>query len=253
MSDANNNDAKIAELAKILTNAPKIAFLTGAGISTESGVPDFRSSKGVYSMTSEEVFSITYFLDDPERFYSFFADFYREMTDAKPNAGHLAIAELETRCGKDVEVVTQNIDGLHSAAGSTKVREIHGTLRFASCLECAKRYPESSFRDDVRAGKFPRCTCGGALKPDVVFFGEPLPTTEFNAALRAMREAEALVVAGTSLQVYPAAGLPRACDAAIPFVVINQTATPLDSQSALVFHDPIGEILPKAVAMVPGV
>lgn len=240
----------IAELAAMLAAAPKIAFLTGAGISTESGIPDFRSSTGIYQTTSEELFAIDGFLRDPEKFYAAFADFYRVMTAAAPNRGHRAIAELEERCGKDVEVVTQNIDGLHSAAGSTKVREIHGTLRFASCLDCGKRYAREYFHNDMLAGKAPRCACGGLLKPDVVFYGEDLPASEFNAARRAMWDTKLLVVAGTSLQVYPAAGLPRDCDAGAPFVVVNKTPTPLDYQASLVFYDAIGDVLPATVAAI---
>ena len=244
-------DEQIAELAAALSAAKKIAFLTGAGMSTDSGIPDFRSTTGIYSVASEEIFSIDYFVEDPDRFYSVFASFYRGMTDAKPNSGHLAIAELERRCGKDVEVVTQNIDGLHSVAGSTKVREIHGSLLHASCMKCERCYDESYFREDMRAGRTPKCQCGGVLKPDVVFYGEELPTSEFNAARRAMWETQLLVVAGTSLQVYPAAGLPRDCDAGAPFVVINKTPTPLDLQASLVYYGGIGEILPQAVALVP--
>lgn len=241
----------LALLAKCFTAARKIAFLTGAGASTESGIPDFRSSTGIYNTTSEEIFSIDFFNADPERFYSFFADFYRGIVEARPNAGHLAIAELERRCGKSVEVVTQNIDGLHGLAGSTKVREIHGTLRTATCQTCERSYDESRFSADMLAGRVPKCDCGGVLKPDVVFYGEELPAAAFNASRRAMWETELLVVAGTSLQVYPAAGLPRECDAGAPFVVVNKTPTPLDYQASLVFRAGIGEVLTGAVALVP--
>ena len=238
-------------LAKYFAAARKIVFLTGAGVSTESGIPDFRSTTGIYSVTSEEIFSIEFFHENPERFYSFFAAFYRGITDARPNAGHLAIAELERRCGKSVEVVTQNIDGLHGLAGSTKVHEIHGTLRSATCTTCDRRYEESFFSNDMLAGRVPRCECGGVLKPDVVFYGEELPAAAFNASRRAMWETKLLVVAGTSLQVYPAAGLPRECDAGAPFVVVNKTETPLDYQASLVFRAAIGDVLPQAVARVP--
>ena len=167
-------DARIDVLAEKLANAKQIAFLTGAGVSTESGIPDFRSTTGIYSTTSENFFSIDYFHANYEDFYRGFAPFYRIVSDAKPNSGHLAIAELETRLGKPVDVVTQNIDGLHSAAGSTQVAEIHGTLRTASCVVCGKQYPREYFDADMRSGAVPRCACGGALKPDVTFFGELL-------------------------------------------------------------------------------
>ncbi len=243
----------LALLATCFKAARKIAFLTGAGVSTESGIPDFRSSTGIYNTTSEEIFSIDHFNRDPERFYSFFASFYRGIIEARPNAGHLAIAELERRCGKSVEVVTQNIDGLHGLAGSTKVHEIHGTLRSASCLTCERRYDESRFSADMLAGRVPKCDCGGVLKPDVVFYGEELPAAAFIASQRAMWETELLVVAGTSLQVYPAAGLPRECDAGVPFIVVNKTETPLDRQASLVFRGAIGDVLPRAVSQVPSV
>lgn len=244
-------DARIELLAEKMSSARRIAFLTGAGISTDSGIPDFRSSTGIYQTTSEKLFSIEYFLANPEDFYRVFADFYRGIVEAKPNSGHLAIAELERRCGKAVDVVTQNIDALHCVAGSTNVSEIHGTIRTASCLSCEKMYSRDFFDLDMRSGRVPRCVCGGVLKPDVTFFGEQLPERAFIQARRAMWDARLLVVVGTSLQVYPAAGLPRECDAGAPFVVINNTPTPLDSQSALVFHAPIGDVLPKAVSLVP--
>ncbi len=243
-------DARIDVLAEKLANAKQIACLTGAGVSTKSGIPDFRSTTGIYSTTSENFFSIDYFHANYEDFYRGFAPFYRVVSDAKPNSGHLAIAELETRLGKPVDVVTQNIDGLHSAAGSTQVAEIHGTLRTASCVVCGKQYPREYFDADMRSGAVPRCACGGALKPDVTFFGELLPERAFAAAQRAMWNAKILVVVGTSLQVYPAAGLPRECDAGAPFVVINKTPTQLDSQASLVFHEAIGDVLPKAVARI---
>ncbi len=244
-------DAQIQLLAEMVANASKIAFLTGAGASTSSGVPDFRSSSGVYQTTSEEFFSIDSFCEDPQRFYANFAPFYRIITEAKPNSGCLAIAELERRCGKRVDVVTQNIDGLHGAAGSSRVWEIHGTLRTASCLTCERQFSSDYFREDLAVGRTPRCACGGVLKPDVTFYGENLPERAYVEAQRAMWEARLLIVLGTSLQVYPAAGLPRECDAGTPFVVINKTPTQLDSQASLVFYAPIDEILPQAVARVP--
>ncbi len=245
-------EEKIDEFAALLTAAPRIAFLTGAGISTESGIPDFRSSTGIYQTTSAELFEIENFLNDPAGFYRFFSPFYRETTAAKPNAGHLAISELAKRCGKTVSVATQNIDGLHSAAGSTDVAEIHGTIRTATCLKCEKRYEQTFYDATVASGNVPKCAdCDGVLKPDVTFFGEALPEREFAAARRAMWSARLLVVLGTSLQVFPAAGLPRDCDSDVPFVVVNKTPTPLDRTSRLVFYDSIGNVLPKAVERVP--
>ncbi len=244
-------DSKIKTLAEMLSKARRIAVITGAGMSTDSGVPDFRSPAGIYSMTSEEIFSIDFFRENPDKFYQVFAPFYNLIANASPNVGHLALVELEKWCGKKVDVVTQNIDGLHSAAGSSCVAEIHGTLRSATCLNCEKIFERPFFDADVRAGKTPRCSvCSGVLKPDVTFFGEELPACAFTLAQRAMWEANILLVLGTSLQVYPAAALPRECDAGAPFVVINKTPTSLDYQSSLLFRESIVDVLPKAVALV---
>ena len=242
-------DAKIRRFAELLADAPKIAALTGAGISTESGIPDFRSSTGVYQTTSEAVFSIDFFRENPGEFYRIFGPFYAQTVAAAPNAGHVALADLE-RLGKKVEIVTQNIDALHSAAGSTFVWEIHGTLRTSSCVLCDRSFEPSVFGATVATGQIPRCPeCGGVLKPDIVFFGEALPERALAGAQRAMWETRLLLVLGTSLQVYPAAGLPRECDADVPFVVVNQTPTPLDRFATLVFRESIGDVLPRAVEL----
>lgn len=242
----------LRSFARLLADAGRIAFLTGAGISTESGLPDFRSGDGVYSETSESLFSLEGFLENPDSFYARFAPFYRRLCESKPNAGHLAIARLEREFGKKVDVVTQNIDELHSRAGSTRVNEIHGTLGAARCLRCDQVYESASFRESAASGTTPRCeACGGVLKPEIVFYGEELPLQALNAAYRSMWEARLLVVAGTSLQVYPAAGLPRECDAGVPFVVVNKTPTPLDSQATLVFRGSCGEIFSGALEYLP--
>ena len=253
-SDARREEREegLRAFAGLLATAGRIAFLTGAGISTESGLPDFRSADGVYSETSESLFSLDGFLEDPDTFYARFAPFYRRLCASNPNAGHLAIARLEREFGKKVDVVTQNIDELHSRAGSTHVSEIHGTLGTARCLLCDKVYESASFRESAASGTTPRCeACGGVLKPEIVFYGEELPIPALNAAYRSMWEARLLVVAGTSLQVYPAAGLPRECDAGVPFVVVNKTPTPLDSQATLVFRGSCGEIFSGALEYLP--
>jgi len=240
-------DAKIQRFAELLAASPKIAALTGAGISTESGIPDFRSSTGIYQTTSEAVFSIDFFNENPGEFYRIFGPFYAQTVAAAPNAGHVALADLE-RLGKRVEIVTQNIDALHTTAGSTSVWEIHGTLRTSSCVACERSFEPSVFGAPVAAGQVPRCPeCGGVLKPDITFFGEALPERALAGAQRAMWETRLLLVLGTSLQVYPAAGLPRECDADVPFVVVNRTPTPLDRFATLVFRESLGDVLPKAV------
>lgn len=244
-------DEKIQKLAGYLAAAERITVLSGAGMSTESGIPDFRSSTGIYqTMTSEEIFDIEFFREHPEEFYAVIAPIYRKIQDTEPNAGHRGLAELETRLQKQVMIVTQNIDSLHERAGSTAVHEIHGTFRTLTCLSCGKSDESANFRDALESGKVLRCDCGGVMKPDITFYGESLPPAPFAAAQRAMWEAQLLLILGTSLAVYPAAALPRECDSGIPFVVINKTPTPLDRQSNLVFHDSIGEILSKAVALI---
>lgn len=241
-------NAKIQLFAELLAEAPKIAALTGAGMSTESGIPDFRSSTGIYQTTSEAVFSIDFFNENPGEFYRIFGPFYAQTVVAKPNAGHVALADLNRKFGKQVEVVTQNIDALHTAAGSPFVWEIHGTLRSSSCVACERTFERPVFEPDVVASRIPRCPeCGGVLKPDVTFFGEALPERALRSAQRAMWETRLLLVLGTSLQVYPAAGLPRECDADVPFVVVNRTPTPLDRFARLVFRESIGDVLPLAV------
>ncbi len=240
-------NAKIQLFAELLAEAPKIAALTGAGMSTESGIPDFRSSTGIYQTTSEAVFSIDFFNENPGEFYRIFGPFYAQTVAAAPNAGHVALADLE-RLGKRVEIVTQNIDALHSAAGSSSVWEIHGTLRTSSCVACERTFEPSVFGATVAAGQIPRCPeCGGVLKPDITFYGEALPERALRSAQRTMWETRLLLVLGTSLQVYPAAGLPRECDADVPFVVVNRTPTPLDRFARLVFRESIGDVLPLAV------
>lgn len=247
MLENEQTQIKIGQLADLLFHAPSIACLTGAGISTESGIPDFRSANGFYRMTSEEIFSIDFFRENPAAFYQAMAPVYQTIFSAIPNAGHRAIADLEHLCGKKVTVVTQNIDGLHTRAGSGNVHEIHGTLETFSCQICGRQYQGTGFRTTCESGQVPHCDCGGVLKPDITFYGEQLPVLPYHAALQTMWETRLLLILGTSMQVYPAAGLPRECDSGTPFVIINKIATVIDFQCKLVFHDNIGDILPAAV------
>lgn len=186
--------------------AKKIVFFGGAGVSTESGIPDFRSVDGLYNqkydVPPETVLSADYFYAHTDKFYAFYFD-KMICTRAKPNRAHLKLAEWE-RAGKLTAVVTQNIDGLHQAAGSKNVFELHGTVRDNHCTRCGKYYS----LDDVLAQKpnVPRCECGGVIKPDVVLYGESLPTAAVKGAVKAIVEADMLIVGGTSLTVYPAAG-----------------------------------------------
>ena len=240
---------KIAQFSEILRKAKKIAVLSGAGMSTESGIPDFRSSNGLYSYTSEEVFDLSNFLRKPESFYEIIAPLYDSIMKSEPNAGHLALHELEEKYGKTVTVATQNIDGLHQKAGSRIVHELHGGMLSLTCQKCGGQVPASALDAQLRSGKVVRHepTCMGVMKPDIVFYGEMLPQDALMTSYKAMTQAELVLVLGTSLAVYPAAGLPSERSRDAELVIINRTATPLDGEATLVFHESIGEILPAAV------
>ena len=196
------------DLQSIIDESEKIVFFGGAGVSTESGIPDFRSQDGLYNMKykypPEQIISHSFFMADPEEFFRFYRD-RMIYPAAKPNAAHLKLAELE-RAGKLSAVVTQNIDGLHSDAGSKNVIELHGSVRQNHCMKCGKSY---GLEFIASADGVPRCSCGGIVKPDVVLYEEPLDEHVLTGAVAAIAAADALIVGGTSLVVYPAAGLTR--------------------------------------------
>ncbi len=230
-----------ARLQNIIEQSENIVFFGGAGVSCESGIPDFRSTDGLYNQTyrwpPEEILSHHFFEEQPEEFYRFYRD-KMLYPDAKPNAAHLALARLE-QAGKLKAVVTQNIDGLHQAAGSKNVLELHGSVHRNHCARCGKAY---TLADILSSQGVPRCTCGGVIKPDVVLYEEPLDEATMNAALQAIRRADLLIVGGTSLNVYPAAGLLRFYRGSA-LVVINKTPTPADTDASLVIQDAIGDVL----------
>lgn len=234
-------------LKDIIAKANKIVFFGGAGVSTESGIPDFRSETGLYNaqqnygMSPEEMLDIDFFEKNPATFY----DYYKKnliAEDAQPNRAHKALAKLEEQ-GKLTAVVTQNIDGLHQKAGSKKVYELHGSVLRNHCKWCGKSFDldyvmdEKNCRDGV-----PYCSCGGMIKPDVVLYGEMLDEDCINGAVRAIADADVLIIGGTSLVVYPAAGFVRYFRGD-KLVVINKSSTGMDSEADLVLHDPIGEVL----------
>lgn len=216
-------------------------FFGGAGVSTESGIPDFRSQDGLYRQKykypPEVILSRTFFELHPAEFF----DFYRAKMlclDAKPNAAHLKLAEME-RKGKLHGLVTQNIDGLHRAAGSRELFELHGCVHRNYCMDCGRLYDAQFI---LHSTGIPRCACGGVVKPDVVLYEEPLDEATTRGAMRVISEADVLIVAGTSLNVYPAAGYLsyfRGRD----LVVINRDATPADADAALVIREPVGKVL----------
>mgnify|MGYP004626025021 FL=1 len=240
----------VPALEEILQNCHAMVFFGGAGVSTESGIPDFRSVDGLYHQKfrypPEEMLSHTFF----ERHTAEFYDFYRQkliVHGAKPNAAHLRLAELE-REGKCAAVVTQNIDGLHQAAGSKNVFELHGSTLRNYCTRCGKFYPVSFIEEAGKTGDgIPRCTdCGGVVKPDVVLYEEGLDEATLEGAVNAIRAADVLIVGGTSLAVYPAAGLLRYFKGDT-LVVINKQPTPADGMANLLLRMPIGQALGRGV------
>ena len=236
----------VPELEKMLQSHKNIVFFGGAGVSTESGIPDFRSVDGLYHQKfkypPETMLSHSFYESHTAEFF----DFYRQkliVHGARPNAAHLRLAKLEQQ-GKVRAVVTQNIDGLHQAAGSRNVFELHGSTLRNFCTRCGKFYPVSFIEEAGKSGDgIPRCTdCGAIVKPDVVLYEEGLDEATLDGAIQAIHAADLLIVGGTSLAVYPAAGLLRYLRGS-DLVVINNQPTPADSMASLVLNLPIGEAL----------
>ena len=229
-------------LKQLVDSSERIVFFGGAGVSTESGIPDFRSVDGLYHQKydypPETILSHTFFMHKPEEFFKFYRDKMLPL-DAKPNKAHLKLAEWEKE-GKLIGVVTQNIDGLHQAAGSKKVFELHGSIHRNYCMKCGRFYPPEYIRDC--SDPIPCCECGGRIKPDVVLYEEGLDDAVVSGAIHAISKADLMIVAGTSLTVYPAAGLLRYFRGK-HLVLINRDSTPMDSRCDLVIHDKVGEVL----------
>ena len=236
-------DEKIETLRKWISESDNIVFFGGAGVSTESGIPDFRSVDGLYNQKwkypPETILSAGFFRRDPEEYYRF----HREklvIDGVKPNRAHLALARLEQE-GKLRAVLTQNIDGLHQAAGSKNVLELHGSILRAYCAKCRKPYPAELMNHGQGV---PRCGCGGVIRPDIVLYEEPLDQDVLTSAINYIRNAEILIVGGTSLNVYPAAGLINYYRGN-KLVLINLSETPYDSYADLVIHEKIGEVFSR--------
>ena len=234
-------------LAEYINKAGRIVFFGGAGVSTESGIPDFRSVDGIYNMKydypPEEILSHEFFFEKTEEFYRFYRD-KLYCPNAAPNGAHKALAALE-REGRLSAVVTQNIDGLHQAAGSEKVFELHGSVKRNFCVKCGRFYDEDFV---MNSEGIPRCECGGIVKPDVVLYGECLDSDTIEGALTAIADADLLIVGGTSLTVYPAAGFVSYFKGE-DLVLINRDPTPLDSKASLVIRDPVGEVMNEAILL----
>ena len=233
-------DENIRRLKEIVDGSDNIVFFGGAGVSTESGIPDFRSVDGLYNQKykypPEEILSHSFFERNPEEYYRFHHEKLR-LTGAKPNAAHLKLAQWEAQ-GKLKAVITQNIDGLHQAAGSKNVIELHGTLLRCYCSRCGKPYPFEQVNDGEGV---PRCECGGVVRPDIVFYEEPLKDEDVQRAVHFIRNADVLIIGGTSLVVYPAAGLINYYRGH-KLVLVNRGSTGADSYADLVIHEKIGEV-----------
>lgn len=239
------NEKEIEILRQWIKESSRIVFFGGAGVSTESGIPDFRSVDGLYHQTYDEapetIISHSYYQRNPKEFYRFYKDkmIYQ---DAKPNAAHKALAELEKQ-GKLSAVITQNIDGLHQMAGSKKVLELHGSIHRNYCQRCGNFYGLDAI---LNAEDIPTCECGGRVKPDVVLYEEGLDTNVMNEAIYELKCADMLIVGGTSLVVYPAAGMIDYYRGK-KLVLINLAETGRDGQANLVIKGKIGEILSRVV------
>ncbi len=242
--------AELAKARELVAKAKRVVALTGAGFSTPSGIPDFRSAAGMWAkLNPVEVASLAAFRRDPERFYSWFRGLLDTILAARPNPAHLALAALEA-AGRLGGVITQNIDGLHQRAGSRRVFELHGNLRGATCLECGRQVPAEPLLPALRRGEAPRCrNCGGLLKPDVVLFDELLPQGLFWLAHKALDECDLLIVAGTSLEVAPVCEMPLSVLAhGGHLIIVNREPTYLDSQADAVIHDDVATAIPAIVA-----
>ena len=238
-----NNDEKIEEFKRLIEKSNNIVFFGGAGVSTESGIPDFRSKDGLYNQKykypPEEILSHTFFINDTEEFYKFYKDKLNSLK-YEPNITHMKLADLEKQ-GKLKAVVTQNIDGLHQKAGSKTVYELHGSVLRNYCMKCKKFYDAKYvFESDG----IPKCSCGGIIKPDVVLYEEGLDEEILENSIKAIQDADMLIVAGTSLTVYPASGL-------IEFfrgdnlILINRDSTPYDNRADLVINESLGKVFSK--------
>ncbi len=226
-------------LAEIIEDSSRIVFFGGAGVSTESGIPDFRGAEGLYSLVPEEIISHSYFFAHTDRFF----EFYKSKLcypDALPNPAHIAIAGLEA-AGKLTAVITQNIDGLHQAAGSKTVYELHGSVHRNTCLACGRKYGLDYI---LASDGVPHCSCGGLIKPDVVLYEEGLDDRTVSGAINAIENADMLIVGGTSLTVYPAAGFIRYFRGNC-LALINKSPTAFDKNADILLNCGLGEVFSK--------
>jgi NAD-dependent deacetylase len=249
-----STDPLLVRAADLISHAHHLTALTGAGISTASGIPDFRSPEtGLWSKANPLlVATIHAFRIHPQWFYDWVRPLARTVLEARPNSAHIALAQLE-KMGKLKAIVTQNIDSLHRKAGSQTVIEVHGHIRQATCIRCHQAVPTESILEQFIHGKgIPRCeTCGGVLKPNVILYGEQLPFAEIDAARREARNCDLMLIAGSSLQTSPAAELPLiACEHGADVLVVNREPTPMDKYAALAIHRDLTVALPAIVSLL---
>jgi NAD-dependent deacetylase len=249
-------DRALARACELVRESAHIVAFTGAGISAESGIPTYRDAdESLWAKYDpEKVVQIDYFLVDPAPFWHFFLDVrYRAVTDARPNPGHTALAEMEA-AGRLKAVITQNIDGLHQAAGSRRVIELHGNTRSIACLRCHARYSMEEVYQQLQKELPPPCRqCGGMLKPEVVFYGEALPELALADAAAEIMDCDLLIAIGSSLRVYPAAALPEQAKAAgARLIIVNKTSTPYDHLADGLLRGSSGEVLPAIAAAALG-
>jgi NAD-dependent deacetylase len=249
------NDHLMEAAISVFRSAAKILVFTGAGMSTESGIPDFRSPGGIWSKYDPSDFLYQKFISNEtsrEKYWKMSSEYYEAMKNALPSSGHLAIKALEDM-GRLLAVVTQNIDNLHQKAGTSldKIIEIHGTAFSVSCLGCGKKYDRDLIEGRLRSAaiKVPACdACFGILKPDTISFGQAMPQGKVEESLRLARECDLCLVLGSSLVVYPAASIPvYAVEQGARLIIINRDETPLDGSADLVIHESVGVALPKIV------
>ena len=248
------SNAAIEDAAVLIRNAKRAVVLTGAGISTPSGIPDFRSEgSGLWSREEPmEVASLATFRTAPERFFQWFQPLASQIFNAEPNAAHRALAAFE-QSGHVHMIITQNIDVLHQKAGSKNVVEMHGTLRTVSCTNCFQKFDSLPFLQPyMQTGKIPQClSCNGILKPDVILFGEQLPQSAWYEAQRAARQCDLMVIAGSSLEVLPVARLPmQALDRGAHLIIINNTPTYLNVRADVVIMDDVATTIPEIAKRV---
>ena len=246
------NEDKIEKVVSLISESKYIIALTGAGISTESGIPDFRGPNGLWKRVNPEYGTYTFFKEHPDIFWKFYIELYNQFKDAEPNPAHYSLSDME-KLGLLKSVITQNIDGLHQKAGNSLVIELHGNLRTITCLFCKAKYTyEEVMKIIDEVGYPPKCRiCGGILKPDVVLFGEPLPSEVVSRAYEEASKANLILVLGTSLCVYPAAFIPDIVKShGGKVVIINLESTEKDEIGDVVIHGKLGEVMLRIIESI---